>query len=308
MHLRASLADRPPYRKFLIIVGLVMIGSVLFTSIGSGLSSALYGVDLAAWNTAKEAGPHTAQALRLFQALAAIGTFLVPAWAAAFLFSADSTGYMGLSRKPSAKGALILFVLFLSGIPFINWMAQVNSQLHLPAFMAQLEEWMVATEQQAARLTELLLSGNTGVDLFWNLLVIALIPAMGEELLFRGIIQRQFVELAGNRHVGVVLTAFLFSALHMQFFGFLPRFVLGLVLGYVYQWSGSLWLPVLAHLFNNALAVLLTWISARGALGLDPDTVGTVDGQEGLLAASVFLSLAGLWVFRKLYPGDTVPA
>lgn len=284
-----------------------MIGSVLFTSLGSGLASALFGVDLAAWNAASEGGPQTTQALRLFQALAAIGTFLLPAWAAAFLFSQDSTGYTGLSTRPSAKGALILFVLFFSGIPFINWMAQVNSQLHLPAFLAQLEEWMVTTEKQAARLTDLLLSGDTGADLFWNMLVIAVIPAIGEELLFRGIIQRQFVELAGNRHAGVFLTSILFSALHMQFFGFLPRFVLGLVLGYVYQWSGSLWLPILAHLFNNGLAVLLTWISARNGLAIHPDSVGTMEGQEGLLAASVFLSLAGLWVFRRLYPGDTVP-
>jgi len=306
MHLRASLADRPPYRKFLIIVGLVMVSSVIFTSIGSGLVKTLFGVDLALWTGESNAGPQTVQALRLFQALAAVGTFLVPAWAAAFLFSERAAEYTGLSGKPGGmRGAVILFILFLAGIPFINWMALVNSQLHLPGFLAQLEEWMVATEQQAARLTELLLGGTSTTDLFWNMLVIAVLPALGEELLFRGIIQRQFVELAGNKHVGVVLTAFLFSALHMQFFGFFPRFVLGLVLGYLFHWSGNLWMPILAHFFNNALTVFLTWISARGVFKINPDVVGIAEGQEALLAASVFLSFAGLWMFRRLYPAES---
>jgi len=181
-------------------------------------------------------------------------------------------------------------------------MALVNSQLHLPGFMARLEEWMVSAEEQASRLTKLLLSGNSPTDLFWNMLVIAVIPAIGEELLFRGIIQRQFAELAGNKHFGIVLTAFLFSALHMQFFGFFPRFVLGLVLGYLFQWSGNLWMPILAHFFNNALTVFLTWISARGVFKVNPDTLGIAEGQEALLAVSVFLSLAALWLFRRMYP------
>lgn len=283
-----------------------MVSSVLFTSIASGLVMGLFGLDLSLWTGGTPAGPHTVQALRLFQALTAIGTFLVPAWAAAFLFSERSVEYTGLYGKPAIRGVVVLFLLFFSGIPFINWMAQVNSQLHLPGFLAQLEEWMVAAEQQAAKLTELLISGTSVADLFWNLMVIAVLPALGEELLFRGIIQRQFIELSGNKNAGVLLTAFLFSALHMQFFGFLPRFVLGLVLGYVFLWSGSLWLPMLAHFFNNGLVVVMTWIFARGGAEFNHDTLGISEGQEALLAVSVFLSLAGIWVFRRLYPAEPV--
>jgi membrane protease YdiL (CAAX protease family) len=137
------------------------------------------------------------------------------------------------------------------------------------------------------------------MDLFSNLLVIALLPAIGEELFFRGIVQKQFEELTQNRTAGIVLTALLFSALHMQFFGFIPRFVLGVFLGFLYQWSGTIWLPVTAHFINNAGAVILTWAFTRNNSSINPDTIGIEPGQELLLGISVFMSLAGVWLLRK---------
>lgn len=303
MQLRASLAELPPYRKFLVLVGLTMICSVLFTGLGAALVKALYGIDISMGlsDSVDTGDPLLARALRLFQFTAALGTFLLPPLAAGFLFSADVPGYVGLRHKPGLQGLLLVFLLLPATLPFINWMIAVNSSLHLPASLAGAEQWMKETEEKAAAMTELLLSG-TGIDaLLSNLLVIALLPALGEELLFRGLIQRLFTDLTGRRAVAIVFTAFLFSALHLQFYGFLPRFALGLALGYFYVWSGSLWLPVAAHFFNNAAAVIMHWLVAREGISINPDTFGAEPGQEILLAGSVFLTWTGLWLLKRHY-------
>ncbi len=300
MQLRASLADRPPYRKFLIIVGLTLIGAIIFSGIGAGLSKLLFGVDMAGDPSVvnQDADPQIAAAFRLFQGLAAIGTFILPALLAAFLFSENEKEYLGLTTHPSLPAVILVFFLLLLAIPFINWMMQINGAIHLPASLKSFEDWMVASEAQAAKITRLILGGMQWSDLLVNLLVVAVIPAIGEELLFRGVIQKQFVALSGSKTAAVILTAFLFSALHMQFFGFLPRFVLGVFLGFLYVWSGSLWLPVLAHFFNNAAAVVLTWYAAREGLGFNPDTIGTEPDQTLYLGLSVFFVWAGLWLLR----------
>jgi membrane protease YdiL (CAAX protease family) len=91
----------------------------------------------------------------------------------------------------------------------------------------------------------------------------------------------------------------------MQFYGFFPRFALGVLLGYMYLWSGTLWLPILAHFINNAGAVILTWYTTTRAPGINPDTIGTEPGQENVLALSVFMTLAGIWLLRKQLAKNT---
>lgn len=301
MQLRASLADRPPYRKFLILVGLTLVFAVLLTGIGAGLAKAIYGVDIMNDPSVYDKGlqPGIVGAFRLLQSFAAIGTFILPSLMAAFLFSNNTRQYLGLEKKTTFPSVLMVFLLLMIGIPFINWMSFINQGLHLPAALKGIEDWMKASEEQASRITSLLLGTGTIMDLFSNLLVIALLPAIGEELFFRGIVQKQFEELAQNRTAAIVLTALLFSALHMQFFGFIPRFVLGVFLGFLYQWSGTIWLPVIAHFINNAGAVILTWAFTRSNSSINPDTIGIEPGQELLLGISVFMSLAGVWLLRK---------
>lgn len=301
MQLRASLSDRTPYRKFLIVVGLTLIGAVLFTAIGTLLSNLLFGINMTgdASILEQEGNTSLANAFRLFQALAAIGTFILPAWAASYLFSMDSSAYLGITQKPTGVQIAAVFALLIVAIPFINWMMQVNGTMNLPAGLKDLQDWMAMTEAQASKITKLLL-GSTGVsDLLINLIVIAIIPAIGEELLFRGVIQKLFTELANSKVFAVIFTAILFSALHMQFFGFFPRFALGVMLGFLYVWSGSLWVSIAAHFINNAMAVILTWCMERRIINFNPDTVGVEIGQEGILAGSVFLTWAILWWLKK---------
>jgi phosphotransferase system glucose/maltose/N-acetylglucosamine-specific IIC component len=135
MQLRASLSDRTPYRKFLIVVGLTLIGAVLFTAIGTLLSQLIFGINLTgdASILDQTGNPSLANAFRLFQGLAAIGTFILPAIGAAYLFSNQSNEYLGLEKKSKGAHLLAIFVLLVVAIPFINWMMQINGEMNLPS-------------------------------------------------------------------------------------------------------------------------------------------------------------------------------
>jgi len=128
---------------------------------------------------------------------------------------------------------------------------------------------MEASEQKAMELTEAFLVMNSIGDLLINLFLIGLIPAIGEELLFRGVLQQLFTKWTGKVHLAIFISAFLFSAIHLQFFSFLPRFVLGIVLGYMFYWSKNLWLPILAHFTNNTLAIIFTYHFVADKIQID---------------------------------------
>ena len=181
---------------------------------------------------------------------------------------------------------MIAMLLFLA-IPFINYLGELNSYFHLPSFMKGMEDWMKASEEQAARLTEAFLMMETPGALFFNLIMIALIPAIGEELLFRGIIQNIFSHWLKNKHAAVWLAAILFSAMHMQFYGFIPRLMLGAMMGYLLVWSENLWWPIIAHFVNNAAAVIFSYLYQIKFIALDPDTIGLAEGQSSLVMLSM---------------------
>jgi membrane protease YdiL (CAAX protease family) len=148
-------------------------------------------------------------------------------------------------------------------------------------------------------LTKKFLEIKSTPELMLNLVMIALIPALGEELLFRGIIQRIFTDWSKNVHAGIWISAALFSAMHMQFYGFIPRLLLGVLLGYMLVWSGSLWLPILAHFFNNASAVIAIFLYNRGSISMDPDKIGIEESDTGYLIAGTVIFLSLLYVFYK---------
>jgi membrane protease YdiL (CAAX protease family) len=145
-------------------------------------------------------------------------------------------------------------------------------------------------EDNAAALTELFLKGSTLGDLVVNFIMIAILPAIGEEFLFRGVIQRLFAEWTKSVHWGVVIAAFLFSFIHFQFYGFVPRFLLGLYFGYLLVWSSSIWLPVLGHLVNNGIAVVVYHFAKQPAGSTTLDTLGTPESGFYTLYISVFLT------------------
>lgn len=200
-------------------------------------------------------------------------TFVLPAFLLAH-FVGQGVTYLKFTsiRSPFIWFAVIL--LMPLALPAVNWLKSLNDMVVLPHFMSGVELWMQQMEHQSELLTEKFLSVSSYSALALNLLVMAAIPALGEELFFRGILQTVLGEKL-NRHLAVWITAFIFSAIHLQFYGFLPRFLLGAALGYLFLFSGSIWASIVAHFINNALAVLLFFLTFNGYLTFDMDALGT---------------------------------
>ena len=200
-------------------------------------------------------------------------TFVLPAFLLAH-FVGQGISYLKFTPIRSSLMWFGVILLMPLALPAVNWLKSLNDMVVLPHFMSGVELWMQQMEHQSELLTEKFLSVSSYSALALNLLVMAAIPALGEELFFRGILQTVLGEKL-NRHLAVWITAFIFSAIHLQFYGFLPRFLLGAALGYLFLFSGSIWASIVAHFINNALAVLLFFLTFNGYLTFDMDALGT---------------------------------
>jgi uncharacterized protein len=242
--------------------------------------------------------------LKLFQVFQTVGLFIVPALLLAWFYDDHPFDYLCLNRKVRLVPFLLaILVVFLIN-PFINLMGYLNAGIHLPHWLEPIEEWMRETEDTAADLTKAFLTTKGIGGLIFNLFMIAILPALGEELLFRGVIQKLLTQLTRSPHLGIWLSAGLFSALHMQFLGFIPRMLLGGMFGYLLYWSGSLWLPIIAHFINNAAAVIGLWLIDKSVLDPSFEEFGAGENQWYFAIASLILTLFALIAIRQMIPSQ----
>lgn len=193
---------------------------------------------------------------RVIQTISSLGLFLLPAIGMALFCDASPRHYLFLHRVNDERvWLLVLASMFLIAAP-INFIAMLNQQMELPTFMAPVEQWMRSQEDLALQLTQNMIGDGTPQLLAINLIVMALCPAITEEFFFRGALQRLIGKWNPNPHFVIWSAAILFSAFHLQFYGFIPRMLLGAYLGYLLLWTRSIWIPVFAHFINNATAVI----------------------------------------------------
>ncbi len=237
--------------------------------------------------------------LKAMQAVQTIAVFALPCLLVAPLFSSRPAAYLSLDKPVTLKAALCVVLTIIIALPGINLLGYWNQQIGLPAFMHDIEVLIRQMEDSAAALVERFL-GVSGVWAFVvNLLVIAMLPAFCEELCFRGTLQKMFSE-QGNVKVAIWACAIIFSAIHMQFYGFFPRMLLGAFFGYLLYWSESLWLPVIAHFTNNAsVVVLYTVFRAKDIPTTVLDTFGTGD-TLWLGIVSLVLIVPAVYLCRKV--------
>ncbi|MBM3177420.1 MAG: CPBP family intramembrane metalloprotease [Bacteroidetes bacterium] len=211
-----------------------------------------------------------------------IGLILVPLLYLKFI---EKIKLNFLSKAPNAISislvALLVMVFMLPDSMIIDW----NSNLTLPA---SFDKWVREREELAAAFTRFITQFKGTGDFLFGMLVIAILPAIGEELAFRGLLQPALNRISGNIHLAVWITAIIFSSFHFQFLGFIPRMLLGALFGYLYAWSGNLWMPIAAHFVNNGLGVLMLYLYQLGLLGFDP---------ESTEAAPIYLALPGAIAF-----------
>ena len=235
--------------------------------------------------------------LKILQATSSLGIFVFPVLIFSFLTTFD------LGLKPFKRQDVLLSVaLIIFSMPLVNALVLWNESLYLPTFLHEVEHWMRAAEQKAKLITDAFLQMDNYSDLIINLGLMAILPAVGEELLFRGLLQQKLFSCFKNIHISIWITAFLFSALHLQFFGFFPRFLLGALLGYMFYWSGSLWLPIIAHFTNNALALLMSFFMSKNMISTDLDQIGIDENMWNTIAISGIAIVMMIYLFR---PGST---
>jgi len=199
--------------------------------------------------------------------------------------------------RPLLREAGLIILLMVCLAPVIDITSQLNSAMHFPEWLSGMESWMAEKENEANNLLNLIVASKTTSVLIFNLFLIAILPAIGEEIIFRGVFQNIFQRLFRNDHFGIIVTAFLFSAIHMQFFGFIPRFILGLALGYLYYYTGNLWMPVIAHFVNNTFAVVFNYISDGADLAVKTEPIQWT--QWILLPASILIGTMIIAYFRR---------
>ena len=237
--------------------------------------------------------------LKYFQLIQSLGFFVLPGLFLHWLFSTPTEKYFNIEYKARAIHVIILVVVFIVGTPLINWLVDMNQKVVFPDYMKSLETSLRQTEDSYAQFTGRLLSVNNFGYYLFNLLIIAIIPAIGEELIFRGIFQKFFIEISKNINLSVIITAILFSAIHGQFFGFIPRFLLGVFLGYLMIWGKSVWFPIIAHFINNAVAVTSYYLYSTGALNTSPDSIGTTNKGGYLVLISIGLTAFLIYFLRN---------
>jgi membrane protease YdiL (CAAX protease family) len=195
---------------------------------------------------------------------------------------------------------IITPLIVISFMSINSFFVQWNSELHFPDFLQPFEEWAREKEDYAAELTAFMTEFESLAEVLIALIVIALLPAIGEELVFRGLIQNELNRLTRNVHIAIWTSAILFSAFHLQFFGFVPRLLLGALFGYLYYWSGNLVMAMLAHFTNNAVAVLSLYYYQQGTLEYNVESTEAFPVTVILLGALfTTLLLYYFWNFYK---------
>lgn len=232
-----------------------------------------------------------------------IFAFIMPAVVAMALFYLRPLHVMGLDRMPSLKALAVVVVFYLVSLPAMNWLVDFNGSMVLPSWMSGVEEAMRQAEDMAADATKQILDINTIPQLLFCLFVVGLMAGLSEEMLFRGAMQRTMQDSRLGAHTAIWVTAIVFSAFHMQFFGFLPRMLLGAWLGYLFVWTRSLWVPIIAHTLNNSTVVVMSYLAGKGVVpeGFGDNLGLPADGAFPWMAtASLVLSIAiALWAARS---------
>ena len=199
-------------------------------------------------------------------------------------------------------GVAIMFV----SLPVTNQLASWNDAMSLGPTFAKLEEYLKTLEETARAVTEKMVNVDTFGALLLNLLIIALIPAIGEEMTFRGVLQQSLTRKL-NPHIAILFSAAIFSFIHFQFYGFLPRMFLGILLGYMFYITNSLWTSILMYFINNGTVVLLYYLNNKG-FSVDVEHFGETD-NVWIIATSAVVTLALIILcWRKVKRPCSIPS
>ncbi|AOM76604.1 CPBP family intramembrane glutamic endopeptidase [Pedobacter steynii] len=232
-----------------------------------------------------------------------LGLFLAPAL---FLAIGERKKISSFYDFKQTKATLFLLIVGLMAVsmPVLEFSMQLNQKMILPGFLKSVEQWMKIQEETAMATTVALLKMDSMSAYLLNIALIGILPAIAEELMFRGAIQRSLGRVFRNPHVAIWVSAFVFSAIHIQFYGFLPRFLLGAGFGYIYLWSKNLWYSIFAHFLNNTYAVTAAWYMQKNNIPLSESDKVTYFQWYGYVISIVLIFLAFKYFKNKASKDD----
>ena len=264
--------------RIFLLMALIIIGLILGTVIGL------------AYVFITKSDPNDLNALRFMQISSQIFTFVFPPIAYAFLVKEKPVNALGL-KKSKILWFLIGIAMIFAIMPFNSILAEWNANLTLPDSMSRIESLMKQMQDAATEMIEKFVSVDTIGGLILNLFMIAGLAALGEELLFRSIIQTSLIKICKNAHIGILIASVIFSFIHFEFYGFFPRLILGMLLGYMFYFSGSIWIPMLMHFLNNGTVVLIYFLNNKGITNIDVDTFGQTSIPVLIVSIVVMIAL-----------------
>lgn len=289
--------EAPIYQIFvslLIIVGVGLTLTIILLIAGKFL----YGIDFSVLDKpAASLSTRDIAFMKYLLIVQDISLMVIPSIIILKLMKPESEEKLTGFRIPKVKEISLVVILAFCLFPITSFTGQINAAMHLPDWLSGVEQWMIRQEDKSDNLIESLIAAKELPVMVLNLFLIAVLPAVGEELIFRGVFQKIFYNLFRSGHLAIWFSAILFSALHFQFFGFIPRLILGLVFGYLFFWSGSLWMPVIAHFVNNAFPVLLSYIQDNGHLKTQNEV--PLWQQASTMLLSVAITMVILLYFRN---------
>lgn len=229
--------------------------------------------------------------------------FVVPAVVTAVVVTRHPARLLLIDSRPTVFGVMLTVLAIIVMIPFMNVVVAWNESIRLPESMSALEEFMRNAEANAMAMTQQLIGTDSIGSIVMSILIIGLLAGFSEEIFFRGGLQRLLSTAGMNVHVAVWLTAFIFSAVHMQFYGFVPRMLLGAMFGYMAVWSGSLWIAVIAHVTNNSLVVIAQAVADSGGADINRMATDSTPLSMTLAAISLIATVGIMYLFRRIGAG-----
>jgi uncharacterized protein len=299
--LKGLFSESPSFTKLFIIIFIILLSFLIVNAVGILMSFLIFKINFLTltgiFQNINTLDHSNVNILKFLQIIQSLGLFVIPPVIVGFLLSNNVADYLRLNIKPNAGSFILALFIMLSCMPIIEWLAELNSRLQLPSQLHYIEAWMKSSENSAEVLTKTFLNVTTTKGLFLNIFMIAVIPAIGEEFLFRGILIRLFKEWTKNKHYAIIISAAIFSLIHFQFYGFIPRMMLGVLFGYLFIWSQSIWIPVFIHFLNNATAVISSYILSKGIIKTETDKMFDTGNNFIYLTIGIITTAIFIWLF-----------
>ena len=255
MFLKAAFKDSHVFVQLLMILVVIAFGMIFSIFLTSLLIVFKVGISPETIIKVQQNIFDYPELIRGMQFLQTLGLFLLPAIICAWLFSDNYKEYLRIDQPVYTTVAGWTVISMIVAVPFLNWTYALNQQMVFPEAFKGLETWMKESEAAASRITDTLLDTKNISTIVFNFLAVCVIAAISEEFIFRGLLQTFFGKVIRNPHVLIWTIAILFSAIHLQFYGFITRMLLGAWLGYLMYYTKTIWIPVLAHFITNFISI-----------------------------------------------------